>query len=129
MTDEAPERIWAWKSGIQPNEGAFGLWSEHDKWKQERGLQYVRADIPQAEIDRLTAALAAMTAERDAMRGLLAECADDLESYINAEYPINTRDAYPSVERRYIRDMALVTRVRATLTPETPHDPSQKEGA
>lgn len=44
MTD-APERIWAWASGLQPAEGAFGLWSESDKWKQQRGIEYIRADL------------------------------------------------------------------------------------
>ena len=54
-------------------------------------------------------------AQVERMRGLLSECADDLESYINAEYPVNSRDAYPSVQRRYLRDMELVTRVRAKI--------------
>lgn len=44
MTD-APEQIWAWASGLQPAEGAFGLWSESDKWKQQRGIEYIRADL------------------------------------------------------------------------------------
>jgi hypothetical protein len=69
----------------------------------------------------------ALEKERDAalakverLRGLLSECADDLESYINAEYPMNIRDAHPSVERRYLRDMELVTRVRAALAGDAP---------
>lgn len=47
---------------------------------------------------------------------MLAECADDLESYVNAEYPLEMRDNHPSIERRYLRDMELVLRVRNALT-------------
>ena len=59
-------------------------------------------------------------AQVERMRGLLSECADDLESYINAEYPINTRNAYPSVQRRYFSNMEIVTRVRAALAGDAP---------
>lgn len=41
---EAPERIWAWQTGVQPEHGHFGLWcTETDS---EAPTQYRRADLP-----------------------------------------------------------------------------------
>jgi len=43
---------------------------------------------------------------------LLLEAADEIESYVEHEYPKETRDNYPDIERRYKRDMKIVNRIR-----------------
>jgi len=51
----------------------------------------------------------------DRMRALLTEAASDLECYISADYPADTRAVYPDIQRRYDRDMEFVRRIRAEL--------------
>ena len=47
------------------------------------------------------------------LRALLAECADDLESWVEGNYA-KTKD-YPSEKRRYDRDIQPVLNARAAL--------------
>ena len=54
-------------------------------------------------------------AENERLRLLLTECAEDIRSYVDHEYPEASRAQYPSIERRWIRDMELVWRVRAAV--------------
>lgn len=54
-----------------------------------------------------------LTAERDALRASLQECADDLEAYIEHDY--SYRRDYPSQEAKRTRDMEPVVRARAVL--------------
>lgn len=63
----------------------------------------------------LDAADPSPTADVDALVRALRECADDLETEVNARYPAETR-AYPSMEVKYQRDMEPVLRARAALT-------------
>lgn len=57
------------------------------------------------------------------LRALLAECANEMEDDLNAAYP--HRDQYRDQMRRWERDMDIVRRVRAAISPtpaeETPH--------
>lgn len=43
---------------------------------------------------------------------LLLEAADEIESYVDHEYPKETRDNYPVTQRRYKRDIEIVHRIR-----------------
>lgn len=52
--------------------------------------------------------------ENARLRTALRACADDLQAAVEAEYPEESRK-YPSVERRYRRDMSTVQRARAAL--------------
>ena len=60
-------------------------------------------------------AIEKLIAERDALRALLAEAREDLEAYVDADYPYSTREQYPDVERKYLRDMDLCWRIDAAL--------------
>lgn len=66
-------------------------------------------------ITRQTAAIVQALLRIKALEEALRECADDLEIYINAEYPISLRDEHASYERGYRRDMLPVVRARAAL--------------
>ena len=61
-----------------------------------------------------------------AMREALRECADDLQSEIDARYA-GTQNKYPSEMRRYQRDIEPVTRARAALA--TPREGGSDGGA
>jgi hypothetical protein len=50
-----------------------------------------------------------------ALVAVLKECADDLESYVEHAYPIETRDKYPTQEAKYARDMEPVVKARAWI--------------
>ena len=50
-----------------------------------------------------------------ALVAVLRECADDLESYVDHAYPIETRDKYPTQEAKYARDMEPVVKARAWI--------------
>lgn len=63
------------------------------------------------EIDRLKAEIARL---REALR----ECADELEGYIKNEYPEATRRLYPSVQKKFERDMSTVREARTALASE-----------
>jgi hypothetical protein len=89
----APERIWL--------QGYFGesTWCDHQIHDDD--VEYVRADIHEAEVARL--------------RALLAECADDLSGRVGNDWPEMSRAKYPSIEVKYRRDMDIVYRARAAL--------------
>jgi hypothetical protein len=59
-------------------------------------------------------------ADNARLRYALIECADDLEDYVNSEYPISLRDDHESYERGYRRDMEPVVKARAALTGKEP---------
>jgi len=64
---------------------------------------------------------------------LLSECAQDLNSFLNAEYPF--RDLYPDEKRKWERDRALIQQVEALLAAVPPvqqapePNPLQGQGA
>lgn len=60
--------------------------------------------------------IAALRADRDALRAALAEVCDDLEAEITARYPPDTHPYYDRVRNR---DMDSVVRARALLPPTT----------
>jgi hypothetical protein len=67
---------------------------------------------------RLEAAdlIEAQTARIEALEAALKACADDLEAYVNAEYPISLRGQPPAVyEPQYARDIQPVVNARAAL--------------
>lgn len=53
-----------------------------------------------------------MTDAQD-LKLLLTECANELEAYVDAEYPLETRQKYPQQMVRYNRNMGLVRAARA----------------
>lgn len=65
----------------------------------------------QAEVERLRA-------ENDTLRKLLAESADEISEYVESDYPANERSMYPDQQRRYLRDMDIVLRIKAALRGE-----------
>jgi hypothetical protein len=80
------------------------------------------SDIPERAEDAIRAlvAIAAATGEENArLRALLKDCADDLEQYVNQEYPLPEREIYPTSAAKYARDMAPVLAALAALTPAT----------
>jgi hypothetical protein len=85
----APERIWAWPTGIQPASGSAGLWCDVPKFiRFGVATEYIRSDLHTAQIAALEAQLAdgsfykesdidamqdriaTLTAERDAARAV-----------------------------------------------------------
>ena len=54
------------------------------------------------------------------LREMLAECTDDLEARIDAEYPEPDRLSHPVALRRYERDIAPVLNARAALSEVAP---------
>lgn len=56
MTD-APERLWAFSTGIQPQDGSAGLWCSNPA-VMDRGTEYVRADLVEAAVRRALEAAA-----------------------------------------------------------------------
>ena len=60
-------------------------------------------------------ALRQAAARIEALEDMLREAADDLTVYVEVEYPPEMRAKYPSVERRWKRDMDLVFRIREML--------------
>ncbi len=110
MLSDAGQAAEAYEAQLRAEASCDAVMKDRAQIMAERdktfALMLERAEKAEAQVER--------------MRGLLSECADDLESYINAEYPINSRDAYPSVERRYLRDMELVSRVRKALAGDAP---------
>jgi hypothetical protein len=78
-----------------------------------------RIETLEAQLESTLKDRARILAERDKtfdrMRALLTEAASDLESYINGDYPADTRGMYPDIQRRYDRDMEFVRRIRAEL--------------
>ena len=42
-------------------------------------------------------------------RRTLQECAEDIQANLDAEYPKESREQYPSYQRRYDRDRSVVT--------------------
>lgn len=57
----------------------------------------------------------ALFVEVERLRALLTYAADDLAWYVRSEWPEQTTAIYPSVQKRYERDMDLVYRIRAAL--------------
>ena len=50
------------------------------------------------------------------IRVTLADTADDLKAHIDAKYPPDLRDKYPSYARRYKNEMEVVTDARYCLS-------------
>jgi len=50
-----------------------------------------------------------------ALENLLRECADDIESYVEATYTGVRHKGYPSEDARYERDIEIVLRARRLL--------------
>ena len=102
-----PKRMWAWryasstKPSAPPLRLARGAWDDRKSEVFKSDVEYIRADIHEAEIARL--------------RALLAECADDLSGRVGNDWPEMSRAKYPSIEAKYRRDMDIVYRARATL--------------
>ena len=49
------------------------------------------------------------------MREVLRECADDLESFVNAEYHLRDGTIHPAMQHKFDRDMAPILRARALV--------------
>lgn len=58
---------------------------------------------------------ATLIAEAPALVEALEACTADLEAYIKADYPPAQRAQFPVMQRRYERDIAIVTNARAVL--------------
>lgn len=103
---DAPERIWLlWRD--HPPRGRFAASSmDHG---DDGFPEYRRADRPP------TLAEALALPEIAALVALLEEAKSDIASYVEAEYPLNAREAYPSIKRRYERDMGLCRQIAAAL--------------
>lgn len=59
-----------------------------------------------------------LRAENAKLREAGADCANDLEAHINAEYPEGNRDNYPHIRRQYERCIAPVEAMRKLLPSE-----------
>ena len=77
-------------------------------------MQAVAADY--IEVIALLDALDLADARERRLREMLAECTDDLEARIDAEYPEPDRLSHPVALRRYERDIAPVLNARAALS-------------
>lgn len=60
--------------------------------------------------------LAAYKAMADELAAALGDCATDLEAELEAQTPVDLRDMYPSMSRKFSRDMQSVEAARTTLT-------------
>lgn len=67
------------------------------------------------QVHGLAADLSAQEALMAEMLKALRECTDDLEAFLDREYPQPDRIVYPDQRRRYDRDMAPVLNARALL--------------
>lgn len=79
MSDDydLPERLWATVAGIQPQGRTHGIWDEAPSRSTLSNWQeYVRADTgsfyQEKDIDAMQARIAALEAERDRLRSVLA---------------------------------------------------------
>lgn len=105
---EAPQRIWAWryastsKPSAPPYKLARGAWDNRASERHASDVEYIRAD-------RIAThpAVAALV-------DLLAEASTDLKGYVEADYPESVR-GYPSMQKKYERDMALANSIDAAL--------------
>jgi hypothetical protein len=75
---------------------------------------------PCAEVGQEAPAGAALSLEAwiAQAKTLLSECAQDLNGFLNAEYPF--RDLYPDEKRKWERDRALIQQVEALLAAAPP---------
>ena len=102
----APDRIWVWKQTDRGVPYVAGGWIDR---KGDGQTEYIRAD------PAVILAAARDLPEVKALIDLLAEARNDLEVYVGAEYPEVSRDRYPSVQRRWLRDMELCHRIDCAL--------------
>lgn len=81
-----------------------------------------KQNLTEAEADRATllAALEAAEAREARLREALADCASDLESEINADFPVDVRAQYPVMQDKYEREMTTVHEARAALAETAP---------
>lgn len=83
---------------------------------------YITPDVVAQIKERVEESLRAendkLRAENEALRKLAREAADEIEGYVDAVYPANDRSLYPDQQRRYLRDMDLVNRIRDALRGE-----------
>ena len=75
-------------------------------------LGNVRAGDAIAAVDGVLCLLAEADAREKRLRDAGAECADDLEAHIEADYPQKNRDNHPHLNREYERAIAPVNRFR-----------------
>lgn len=78
--------------------------------------EFIREDPLVRDMPALLDALDASDARERRLREMLAECTDDLEARIDAEYPEPDRLSHPVALRRYERDIAPVLNARAALS-------------
>lgn len=62
--------------------------------------------------------LAALRRERDALRAIVRELADDLEVEVEAKWFHEGAIAHPAYQRKYERDMDVIRRARTLAPPE-----------
>jgi hypothetical protein len=90
--------------------GNVDWWHDYLRAEIGRANEYWRALIDNAAVQPDAAAI-----REAALVAVLKECADDLESYVEHAYPIETRDKYPTQEAKYARDMEPVVKARALI--------------
>ena len=106
---------------IKPDSGReiaeFPAWEIDDDGRDREAA--ANADLVAAAKAALPALLDALDmaeARERRLREMLAECTDDLEARIDAEYPEPDRLSHPVALRRYERDIAPVLNARAALS-------------
>jgi hypothetical protein len=117
MTDstdnaQGPERIWALHNYVA---GVTNILSGHIMLEPTgiaQTTEYRRADLTPAPTG------GPHMTRRDDLIALLREARADLATYVDADYPPETRKQYPDIQRRWDRDMELCRRIDAIIEQE-----------
>lgn len=103
------------KLGETWNDGTT-VWTRPTAWAYAQACKVINGRQLSAE-QRAEAAEARMRV----LSEMVTELSDDLQAEIDARYPADMRRDHPSMQRPYDRDMDMVNRARAALSPSQ-HD-------